>query len=770
MARFEPDIPADLPPAHVVTISMYNSRWFLPVEAQDAPFALIMVCTVITAFSIVSFVRRRKSSMLKVRAIEHGHLLGLPPPALRSRPRVLWPCARSVSFASQVRQLRLILIQLAAVFANLMVPLYAQLALTHHCTERSAAHGVEAALHHVRDNLQLPWDAAVSVDACTAHAALDQTLGPTTWTTERVHTAPVATSPKTDRSFRPIACGSYAVLPLIGLHNTSIGGFQARTTGMLFAGATEIPDVTVQDATVAARRALSRGGQAPTQLPLSHPQSGSTSAQYFARFASSSTQLSAGFGDVLFGPQQWFQCASRRGGDIALAESDCRMDTVWPAAIAFVFLAVTVLRIVRLADMAEVQAASGAAWATTADEARIGMLRRRNGGGLCGSLARLAKMLAVPTLAVVLAAAFTFLPGAHPCIPGDMKELITLFAMAWFLPGLVSRGLVRAASLKESLGLRRETVSMAVVAILTISTGVVSRAYLFQYVFGVSIARMVLYVFTTVNVLILPVHIAAVDHWDPACRRHARASATFRRAVCLPEDERATSIGRRGHVHGGKHHEANPGCMPPCCGGRRCSEQPVGYLCLLHQVAFLDNTCSSCLGVVAIILWLGRQCCPRRSSRAEADLSSDEETGDTADTSETLMDVAIAVCRRCSTSRRRGRPGRASARTGGMIDEADEERITVEDVLRVPEARALLLEVSFSGNGHAALALPAYFECWFPWPLPLTRLSPLLTFDRSTFGVSFVSRRRCSSWTHGVSRSRKRSPTTTCQRRPRGFG
>jgi len=420
----------------------------------------------------------------------------------------------------QVRQWALIAVQTGFLVLNAFIILNLQHSASFYCTHGRSVVGLEALFSHVRLTLQLPWDSAVSRDACIAEAGLRAAFGES-WTTRAPYRQARSLSGRSGAWARPLACSAPVVMPELTLRNSStaraIGDFRAYSMALLQGeqnrGVASLSDVARQISTVP--------GAGPSPLRLHHALTQATSASTFATMMDAEMQLSGGNAASLYARSLWLQCAVRSGASTAEAEADCLLATMWKYGCTALALGATLLRVRRLADMAEEQSLvlGLSQWMTSQDKRRSAELRARTSAGRCRTCGRLACTQIAPAICLVVYFALAQAGLSHPCADSMAPEAMLLGVTMWFLPAIVSDGLLRNASVKDLLGLRLETTVLTVLCAATVMPSLIAKQYAFQFVSGFVMLQTGLAFCGIVMSLAAPAHWAAVPEWTGTSTR-----------------------------------------------------------------------------------------------------------------------------------------------------------------------------------------------------------------------------------------------------------
>ncbi|KAA0162341.1 hypothetical protein FNF28_04760 [Cafeteria roenbergensis] len=236
-----------------------------------------------------------------------------------------------------------------------------------------------------------------------------------------------------------------------------------------------------------------------------------TSSTRFALFADNPMQATAGLVDGVFYRPTWFHCASRQGLDVRRAEQDCRVDIVMSTACAGLIFSVILMRMMRLADLAEIQGSASEEWTSRADAERTRVLRKRSGGSLWMQLRRFLHLQIGPFILNMTFLGTSYLRGSSPCDAGELATWFSFAVVLWFLPSIISKGVMRISSFRESLGMRTEVLALSAVSTVSVFAPSAARQLLFEFAVGVAFVRALLCAMGIFASAALPSHWAAVE-------------------------------------------------------------------------------------------------------------------------------------------------------------------------------------------------------------------------------------------------------------------
>ncbi|KAA0147496.1 hypothetical protein FNF29_07342 [Cafeteria roenbergensis] len=419
---------------------MFAAREWLPAGNVDNQVSTAFAVLLFLVWSATCFARRRNSAFLKAR---------------------MW---------------QLVLLQTFALYMNMAVSVRKELVAFWFCSTEAPAPGLEGAMAAISSQLRLPWETVLSVDECTSEAGLYTTHGDS-WTTYRPPETAKTLSLKSSQWQAPLSCASRVITPELSLANSSVAHAigQFRPFSALFLRTrNEDEAARLTEAAVQIRTADENG---VTALRFDHQPTQTTSSTRFALFADNPMQATAGLVDGVFYRPTWFHCASRQGLDVRRAEQDCRVDIVMSTACAGLIFSVILMRMMRLADLAEIQGSASEEWTSRADAERTRVLRKRSGGSLWMQLRRFLHLQIGPFILNMTFLGTSYLRGSSPCDAGELATWFSFAVVLWFLPSIISKGVMRISSFRESLGMRTEVLALSAVSTVHPS----ARTHLLQH-------------------------------------------------------------------------------------------------------------------------------------------------------------------------------------------------------------------------------------------------------------------------------------------------
>jgi hypothetical protein len=486
---------------------------FATPGSVDMPAALIIPLFLLYIWFLGCICRRSGHTFVKVRPERFA--VQMPTP----------------TFASQARQLQLALIQSLAIVFSVAVPLYQHLSTLRFCLDPHTATGLEAAIEHVQ-TLQLPWEARTSVPRCSAEFVIEQFLG-NAGIVSSVQRFPRAMMNITDEYDVPLSCGSHGVQVLAPMSGESPLIATWRFFAIVVYNLHLMPQPTLGEAASAVQRERTRNSSAIISWPTL-PGLKNKESFRFIRYHDALLQHNGGYPDATTASTSGLVCASRRGPQaVEDAIWDCQMRGVSNVLLIGLFLATTVLRINVLTDQAEIQNLVGQVGLSRSDRQRLRFLRHRIGTGWFASIPRLV-VLYVP---VVLAALILWVVNSRastvtPCSAQLSQEVATFSIMFFYLPSLVSRGLVRAAALQESVGLRGEASMLLIITLCIFALAVAARHFFFSTLMGFALVRVLLAAAAATVILFIPAQYAAYDEWLRRTARQQRQVKNYLERQC----------------------------------------------------------------------------------------------------------------------------------------------------------------------------------------------------------------------------------------------
>jgi len=622
-------------PGYFAVSDMFAAREWLPAGNVDNQVSTAFAVLLFLVWSATCFARRRNSAFLKAR---------------------MW---------------QLVLLQTFALYMNMAVSVRKELVAFWFCSAEAPAPGLEGAMAAISSQLRLPWETVLSVDECTSEAGLYTTHGDS-WTTYRPPETAKTLSLKSSQWQAPLSCASRVITPELSLANSSVAHAigQFRPFSALFLRTrNEDEAARLTEAAVQIRTADENG---VTALRFDHQPTQTTSSTRFALFADNPMQATAGLVDGVFYRPTWFHCASRQGLDVRRAEQDCRVDIVMSTACAGLIFSVILMRMMRLADLAEIQGSASEEWTSRADAERTRVLRKRSGGSLWMQLRRFLHLQIGPFILNMTFLGTSYLRGSSPCDAGELATWFSFAVVLWFLPSIISKGVMRISSFRESLGMRTEVLALSAVSTVSVFAPSAARQLLFEFAVGVAFVRALLCAMGIFASAALPSHWAAVEVWQ-----------------------------RRGRWGDGRQHRGRGSGRR---GAGRCVWQAAATV-TIHVLAFLDNCFSPFVLLFGCSVSLLR-CCFSAGSRAasarggkapsvEFDLGTDSVAHAGARLSPSNRPPHTAADGGDSSLWGRIATGGAAAGspTPGSVNQgAASQALLLESVLRHPSARTHLLQ------------------------------------------------------------------------------
>jgi hypothetical protein len=389
-------------------------------------------------------------------------------------------------------------------------------------------------------------------------------------------------------------------MPAIPVTEPSSVSVMMRALSSVVLGTQALARHTNSEAAYRAARfgALGLSGPAPLDIGSANGL-GVSSTLYTAPYLDAEAQQRNGFSGHYVSSATFLQCAVRRNEGILDAQTTCLTMGATRILVAGLLLTTTLLRMRRLADMADVQALTGIGLLTTSERHRLRELKQRGSTSLWGALWQLLQLQLVPLVAGGFYVAI-HIDGAflHACNPNYSSEGIMLLLYIWFLPIIASDGLTRTASLTETVGLASETSLMALVSLITLASGAIGRAYLFEFGMAIAIIRFILLAMVVTATLTLPGQWAAYDGWERRIGSVVTTSRCAAAALCLQPAPSRLPLAKRARYGGSNDRSAARGFASLGQARRSCLFRAV-----VNSATLSDNT-ASCV-IVPIQLFHG---------------------------------------------------------------------------------------------------------------------------------------------------------------------
>lgn len=517
----------------------------------------------------------------------------------------------------QARQVPLVLLQTFGFFLYQMLPMVEQQGVNVACADR--VHGIEAVFRFVTDDIRLPWEMPFSFDESVSAAMLQRHHGDGWRPSYKPDSSPISSFTRRDSQSPYLDWTVPLVFPMIPLDNVSSPLKVFRPAAIVSFATPQVQMPSLADAALLWRIRGLQASDGP--YPLIHASTASHSVTSFNTFLDARLHRAGGFIDSMAARPTWLHCTVRRKqGLVGEAARNCQLLFAFSIVSMGLILGTLLLRLRRLAGMAELQTMTGSQDITRADKRRMEALRARIRSGCRGTTCQLLSTQGITVAALLVQALGTVSGAISPCNNNSWLTASVLAVLGSFVPALASDGLLRLGSLRENLGMRTEAAVLAAASVGAVAVSVIARNFVFEHAFAIAVVRLGVFCLALFASVGVPAHLAGYYRWHAFVgQRCSRLRAGYRQlrgdgSRSSDEGDGSRMNADRSNCGGGSssgHPEASS--MSDTNGTHAAASQrpPTGCargvdVVCTHVVTVLDNSASPLL-VCCICAFLARR-------------------------------------------------------------------------------------------------------------------------------------------------------------------
>jgi hypothetical protein len=459
--------------------------------------------------------------------------------------------------ATQVRSAQLTILQLVAVLLFVLVPMSRHTLAQAFCAVQQPAAGIEQVFQWTQLMLKLPWEQEVSVNRCSAEAAISvQSSGAPEWLkNDSLPKSFVPLDLDTMGYIPPVHCGSRVVYPVHSLVGESpVPSSNSAASFFLFTPYNLVSPTAREASALVLRERLAEcanqtGSCLSTAATVTKMKTiKGRSVLGYALYRDTLLQLNGGFPLAAFAGTTTLACASRMSDEamLRIAVANCLAREIAVIMSTGLILSIILVRMTDLAAYAEIQALVGVSKLTTSERKRLALLRTKvKAHWLVGDVFKVLSKLGLPTFISIGLALASASGSTSACNLSQQTNMVQLLLFAFFVPGILTRGVLRIASLNENFGLLSETMTTFVVLVGLLASGAISRGWLFQALPGLALIRMGLSAIILLVSIWIPVHFATLDGWRRVAKRITLTLSGRCCKLVRPEGRELTPRGQR---------------------------------------------------------------------------------------------------------------------------------------------------------------------------------------------------------------------------------